>query len=138
MLDSPASPTPYEVLGVPASADQNELRRAYRRLLRETHPDTGGSADRFHAVQAAWERIGDPAARAQYDRGRATGSAEPEHAPFAPPSHPPRRPRSIQNTKIAARSAPSASTGPSTRPVSESNAAPQVVSRPCSRRRLIS
>jgi curved DNA-binding protein CbpA len=94
MLDSPASPTPYEVLGVPATADQNELRRAYRRLLRETHPDTGGSADRFHAVQAAWERIGDPTARAQYDRGRATGAGEPEHAPFAPPSHPPKRPRS--------------------------------------------
>jgi len=94
MLDSPASPTPYEVLGVPATADQVELRRAYRRLLRETHPDTGGSADRFTAVQAAWERIGDPVARASYDRGRAAGSAEPEHAPFAPPSRPPERPRS--------------------------------------------
>ncbi|MDQ1583901.1 MAG: molecular chaperone DnaJ [Microbacteriaceae bacterium] len=69
MPESPASPTPYEVLGVGASASQHELRRAYRRLLRETHPDTGGSAARFHAVQLAWERVGNPVDRAAYDSG---------------------------------------------------------------------
>lgn len=67
--ESPASPTPYEVLGVAQGASQGELRRAYRGLLRQTHPDTGGDAARFHAVQLAWERIGDPADRAEYDRG---------------------------------------------------------------------
>lgn len=69
MSDSPASPTPYEVLGVNASASHDELRRAYRRLLRETHPDTGGSAARFTEVQRAWELIGDPGDRAAFDRG---------------------------------------------------------------------
>ncbi len=69
MSDSPASATPYEVLGVSPSVAQDELRRAYRRLLRETHPDTGGSAGRFREVQAAWELIGDPEDRARYDRG---------------------------------------------------------------------
>lgn len=69
MSDSPASPTPYEVLGVRPDATHDELRRAYRRLLRETHPDTGGTAAAFQAVQEAWELIGDPEDRARYDRG---------------------------------------------------------------------
>jgi molecular chaperone DnaJ len=69
MTDSPASATPYEVLGVAPSVGSEELRRAYRRRLRETHPDTGGSPALFHAVQAAWERVGDPVSRSDYDRG---------------------------------------------------------------------
>ena len=76
MPDSPASPTPYEILGVAATASQAELRRAYRRLLRETHPDTGGSPARFHAVQRAWERIGDPTARSAWDNGHPARGAE--------------------------------------------------------------
>jgi len=67
--DSPAAPTPYEVLGVDPSVGHDDLRRAYRRLLRQTHPDTGGDSVRFVAVQRAWERIGTPEDRAAYDRG---------------------------------------------------------------------
>lgn len=89
MLDSPAAPTPYEVLGVRASVGQADLRRAYRRLLRETHPDTGGSALRFHALQAAWGRVGDPELRAAYDRGQ-TGESPGERSSFAPPRATPR------------------------------------------------
>lgn len=77
MPDSPLAATPYEVLGVAASATEEQLRRAYRRRLRETHPDTGGAAAEFTAVQLAWERIGTAAARAQYDAGRG-GAASPE------------------------------------------------------------
>lgn len=69
MTDSPTSATPYEVLGVPATASHEELRRAYKRLLRTTHPDTGGDANRFIAVQQAWERVATPEDRAAYDRG---------------------------------------------------------------------
>jgi len=69
MPDSPASPTPYEILGVAASASEDELRRAYRKLLRESHPDLGGSSARFHAVQLAWKRIGDSSARKVWDLG---------------------------------------------------------------------
>lgn len=83
MPDSPMSASPYEVLGVPAGATDEDLRRAYRRLLRETHPDTGGDPQRFIAVQAAWERIGNADARAQYDRGR---SPMGEPASWAPSS----------------------------------------------------
>ncbi|PJJ55139.1 J domain-containing protein [Compostimonas suwonensis] len=81
MLDSPASRTPYEVLGVSASASQEELRRAYRRLARETHPDMGGNAVRFHAVQIAWERVGDPVERAAYDRGLGPRTSERDAGP---------------------------------------------------------
>ncbi len=83
MPDSPASPTPYEVLGVAVDASHAELRRAYRRLLRETHPDTGGDPVRFQAVQDAWQRIGEAGARERWDRGRApagspaAGTTEP-------------------------------------------------------------
>ena len=69
MSDSPAAPSPYEVLGVRPDVSHDELRRAYRRLLRETHPDTGGTAAAFQAVQQAWELVGDPEDRARYDRG---------------------------------------------------------------------
>jgi hypothetical protein len=70
--DSPLSASPYEVLGVDPQVDVEELKRAYRRRLRETHPDTGGSADEFRAVQNAWERVGTPEARAAFDRGRSS------------------------------------------------------------------
>ena len=70
MQDSPAASTPYEVLGVSPTATDDELRRAYRLLLRQTHPDVGGNATKFHAVQLAWERIGSPESRAVYDRRR--------------------------------------------------------------------
>jgi hypothetical protein len=66
---------------VPASASDEELRRAYRRLLRETHPDTGGDPQRFIALQAAWERVGSPEARAGYDRGRPTAEEPASWAP---------------------------------------------------------
>ena len=86
---SPADRTPYEVLGVDPAADTTALRAAYRRLVRATHPDTGGEAHLFHAVQRAWELVGDPDDRAAYDRGqgRSAGDDDPLHpddAGYAP------------------------------------------------------
>jgi hypothetical protein len=73
---SPISASAYEVLGVSPTASTEELRRAYRKALRETHPDTGGDPRKFVATQSAWELIGTPTARALYDRGRGgAGSA---------------------------------------------------------------
>lgn len=85
MPDSPLAASPYEVLGVPATASDDELRRAYRRRLRETHPDTGGAAPDFDRVQRAWELIGTPEARAAYDRGVRPAEEERSWAPAAPP-----------------------------------------------------
>ncbi|QYF74892.1 DnaJ domain-containing protein [Cryobacterium sp. PAMC25264] len=76
MSESPAAASPYEVLGVTPSATDEELRRAYRRKLRQSHPDVGGSAASFHAVQLAWERIGSPASRAAYDGARYPGATD--------------------------------------------------------------
>ena len=85
MPDSPLAESPYAVLGVAATASDSALRVAYRRKLRETHPDTGGDARRFDLVQRAWELIGTPAARAAYDSGMRRDSEEPvTWAPAAP------------------------------------------------------
>lgn len=75
MFDSPLSSSAYEVLGVDALAEHEELRRAYRLRLRETHPDTGGDAGEFVRVQRAWDLVGTPEARAAYDRGHGFGSS---------------------------------------------------------------
>lgn len=74
MADSPLASNPYEVLGVAPTASDDELKKAYRRRLREAHPDTGGSSAEFDRVQQAWQRIGTPSARAAYDTGSDSAS----------------------------------------------------------------
>jgi hypothetical protein len=96
MPESPIAATPYEVLGVAASVSDEQLRRAYRRRLRETHPDTGGRATEFTAVQLAWERVGTTAARARYDAGHSRSAT---HETFEAGAAAPRR-----HTRPAARS----------------------------------
>jgi len=91
MFDSPLSASPYEVLGVSPSAPDDELRRAYRLRLRETHPDTGGEAAVFIRVQRAWELVGTPEQRAAYDRTR--GSDTEWEAWRAPSARADTRPR---------------------------------------------
>lgn len=86
MFDSPLSSSAYEILGVVATVDHEELRRAYRVRLRETHPDTGGDASVFILVQRAWELVGTPDARAAYDRGHGFaqgGMSTPSSEDFA-------------------------------------------------------
>ncbi|UYN84027.1 MAG: DnaJ domain-containing protein [Microcella sp.] len=75
MSDSPLAANPYEVLGVSPTVSDEELRKAYRVALRKAHPDTGGSASQFDAVQRAWQRVGTPAARYAYDSGADAGSS---------------------------------------------------------------
>ncbi len=58
----------YDLLGVPANASQEDIKKAYRRRARELHPDAGGDEERFKAVQAAYAVLGDPQKRARYDR----------------------------------------------------------------------
>lgn len=69
MFDSPLSASPYEVLGTDPAASHDELRRAFRARLRQTHPDTGGDAVQFIQVQRAWEILGTPISRTAFDSG---------------------------------------------------------------------
>ncbi|GAA3026095.1 DnaJ domain-containing protein [Microbacterium dextranolyticum] len=81
MFDSPLSASAYEVLQVAADVSDDDLRRAYRLRLRQTHPDTGGDAALFVQVQRAWERIGTSEARAAYDRGHGFAADAAQYAP---------------------------------------------------------
>lgn len=59
--------SPYEILGVDPAADEAEIRAAYRRAVRMTHPDAGGTAGMFGLVRGAYELLIDPGRRAHYD-----------------------------------------------------------------------
>ena len=63
---------PYEVLGVSKDATDAEIKRNYRRLARQYHPDRNpndvAAEDRFKSIQTAYEKIGDSSARQEFDQ----------------------------------------------------------------------
>jgi len=67
----------YALLGVSEKADQKEITKAYRKLARQLHPDANpddpAAEERFKEVSAAYEVIGDPDKRGQYDEVRRMG-----------------------------------------------------------------
>lgn len=78
----------YEVLGVASGASAAEVRDAYRRAARASHPDVGGDPARMSDVNAAWRVLGDPARRAAYDRELATRPATDPAGPGRSPEAP--------------------------------------------------
>lgn len=73
----------YEILGVDRRATQEDIKQAYRRLARETHPDVrrddAGATERFKEINEAYAVLSDPAKRSQYDR---FGQVGPDAGPF--------------------------------------------------------
>lgn len=71
--DAPAVGKAHEVLGVGLDASFDEIRLAYRRLAKESHPDRHGNSDAAHVrwleIQLAYEILIDPERRARHDRG---------------------------------------------------------------------
>lgn len=60
----------YKTLGVSRDASQDEIKRAFRRLASQHHPDKGGDTRKFQEVQAAYDILGDADKRAEYDNPR--------------------------------------------------------------------
>lgn len=75
---------PYAILGVSKDASDDAVRRAFRKLAKESHPDLHpgdrAAADRFKKVTAAYEIVGDPERRKAFDRGEIDAKGEPRRA----------------------------------------------------------
>ncbi len=71
----------YKILGVDRKASQEDIKKAYRKLARQYHPDTNkeaGAEDRFKRISEAYDTLSDPEKRKRYDRGGSIlGGANP-------------------------------------------------------------
>ncbi|CAB4133619.1 CbpA DnaJ-class molecular chaperone [uncultured Caudovirales phage] len=65
--------THYEILGVAENATQDEIKKAYKKLAMQHHPDRGGDTNKFQEIQSAYNVIGEEQARQQYDAQRRGG-----------------------------------------------------------------
>jgi curved DNA-binding protein len=75
----------YEILGVNKDASPDEIKKAYRKLAMQHHPDRGGDEDKFKEINEAYDALGDPDKKSQYDnRGRGYRSPAEDYAnPFS-------------------------------------------------------
>ena len=71
-------PSLYERLGVQKTANAEEIKKAYRDMARQHHPDKGGNAETFKGIQEAYEVLSDQGRRQMYDM---TGSTNEQQHP---------------------------------------------------------
>ena len=74
----------YQLLGVDRDADADTLKRAYRRMARQYHPDVNkdpGAEEKFKEIGRAYEVLGDPQTRARYDQFGEAGVSGAAGAP---------------------------------------------------------
>ena len=62
----------YKTLGVPRTASAEEIKKAYRKLAMEHHPDKGGDVSKFQEITNAYETLSDTDKRFQYDNPSAS------------------------------------------------------------------
>jgi len=72
----------YDTLGVARNASQDEIKRAYRKLAGQHHPDKGGDKNKFQEIQAAYSTLSDDQKRAQYDNPGQFGGFGRQDTPF--------------------------------------------------------
>ncbi|HEY1176339.1 MAG TPA: DnaJ domain-containing protein [Phytomonospora sp.] len=65
-----SEPDYYQIMGVTPAAGTSEIRRAWRRRVRDAHPDAGGDPGEFHLLQQALATLTDPQLRLEYDTAR--------------------------------------------------------------------
>ena len=76
----------YSVLGVNRGADTEEIRKAYKALAREHHPDKGGDPEKFKELSQAHEILSDDGKRRNYDiTGSVSDQPQQQHSPFGMP-----------------------------------------------------
>jgi DnaJ-class molecular chaperone len=69
--------THYDTLGVGEKATAEEIKKAYRKLASQHHPDKGGDTAKFQAIQTAYDTLSDPSRRQNYDMERTIGPGGP-------------------------------------------------------------
>lgn len=78
---------PYTVLGVARGASHEDVRKAYRKLAKELHPDRNPgndkAAERFKEISAAYDILGDADKRGKFDRGEIDASGQPRARGFS-------------------------------------------------------
>jgi DnaJ-class molecular chaperone len=77
---------PYDVLGVTREASEAEIKKAFRKAAKASHPDRNKNdpkaKDRFAEINAAYEILGDAKKRAQFDRGEIDAEGKPRFGGF--------------------------------------------------------